>query len=78
MTIKTLRNKAKKSNMRLIKYSTNNRWFNSYGPYAIADSNNNLLKWHLEEYEINQCIQELRESMIPVNDRRNILFWIKG
>jgi hypothetical protein len=43
-----LRRRARAEGLTLIKYRPNSRWYAQYGPYALADENNNLIAWGME------------------------------
>jgi hypothetical protein len=40
-----LRRRARTQGMKLIKYRERSRWYQQYGPYALADERNHIVAW---------------------------------
>jgi hypothetical protein len=58
-----LRRRARAEGLTLIKYRERSRWYNQYGPYALADEQNYLVAWGMSP---EQVVAELDGNRLPV------------
>lgn len=47
----TLRGRARRQGLSVIKYRPTSRWYQQYGPYALADATNTLVAYGIADLD---------------------------